>query len=261
MDSILNRRDLMTRSASAVALAGALWATGPAVATGAVGGGGGEDAAAPDWGLAFKDGQYVLPALPYGYDTLEPHIDAATMHLHHDKHHAGYVKGLNAATKSLSELSAPDAPENAALLSGLEEDLSFNAGGHFLHTLFWQTMAPNAGGDPKGALADALVKDFGSVAAFKTRFARVAAGVKGSGWALLVHEPIADRLMILQAKQHDLQLAVGVTPLLPLDVWEHAYYLKYQNVRAEYVKAWWNVVNWPAVEAGLAVSRKQHMAR
>jgi superoxide dismutase, Fe-Mn family len=252
----LTRREVISRSASAVAFAGIAAATSslfvqPTIASA-------DTTAAPNWGLGFKDGVYVLPALAYAYDALEPHIDEATMHLHHDKHHQAYVNGLNSAIKALAALAAPDAPENAPLLAGLQEDLSFNAGGHFLHTLFWQTMAPSAGGEPQGALADALAKDFGSVEAFRTRFARVAAGVKGSGWALLAHEPIADRLLIVQVKQHDLQLPVGVSPLLPLDVWEHAYYLKYKNARAEYVKAWWNAVNWPTIDAALAASRKQH---
>src|SRR4029077_14959185 len=118
-------------------------------------------------------------------------------------------------------------------------------------------MGPNAGGDPQGELADAITKDFGSVAAFRTRFAAVAAGMKGSGWAILAYEPVAGRLMILQVKQHDLQIAPWMEPILALDVWEHAYYLKYKNVRADYVKAWWDVVNWGAVGEALANARKR----
>jgi Fe-Mn family superoxide dismutase len=204
----------------------------------------------------FKDGEYVLPPLPYAYDALEPSIDAQTMHLHHDKHHKGYVDGLNKTIKALADTGG-DA--NPALLSGLEEDLSFNAGGHLLHTIFWSIMAPaSAGGvgDPAGALADAITKDFGSVEAFRTRFSKVAAGVKGSGWAVLAYEPVGDRLLVTQVKQHDMQLVAGATPLLPLDVWEHAYYLKYHNVRADYIKAWWNVANWSAVEAAYVAARR-----
>ena len=189
--------------------------------------------------------------MAYGYDALEPHIDAETMHLHHDKHHKAYVDGLNKAVKELAAMDAAGGENNAPLLTGLQEDLSFNAGGHVLHTLFWSIMGPKAGGEPGAALADALKRDFGSVDAFRTRFARVAAGVKGSGWAILAHEPMADRLIVLQVKQHDLQLVPGTVPLLPLDVWEHAYYLKYHNVRADYVKAWWNVVNWPCRRGGV----------
>jgi Fe-Mn family superoxide dismutase len=204
---------------------------------------------------AFKDGEYVLPALPYAYEALEPHIDAETMHLHHDKHHLAYVKGLNKAFKDLAALSESGTEANPPLLAGLQEDLSFNAGGHVLHTIFWATMAPSAGGEPTGALADAIKKDFGSVESFRTQFSRVAAGVKGSGWALLAYLPLGERLAILQLKQHDLQLPASAIPLLPLDVWEHAYYLKYHNARADYVKAWWNVVNWPAVDQALKEAR------
>jgi Fe-Mn family superoxide dismutase len=207
---------------------------------------------------AFKDGEYTLPPLPYAPDALEPHIDAATMSLHHDKHHKAYVDGVNKATKSLLEFDATDEKANLSLMSGLQEDLSFNAGGHFLHTVFWNTMGPNAGGDPQGALSDALAHDFGSVENFRARFGKAASSVKGSGWALLAYEPIADRFIILQIKQHDLQIAPGIVPLLPLDIWEHAYYLKYHNVRAEYVKAWWNVVNWPAVADAYTAARATH---
>ena len=235
----------MTQSLAAAAFAGVVAATGPLFAQQAAAAG---DANGDG---AFKDGKYVLPPLPYDYAALEPHIDADTMKLHHDKHHAAYVAGAN---KAIDELAKPDlAP---ALLTGLQEDLSFNVAGHVLHTLFWKTLAPKAGGEPSGAIAEAIKKDFGAVEAFRTHFSKVAAGVKGSGWAILVHEPVADRLMIVQAKQHDLQQIPGATPLLPLDVWEHAYYLKYHNVRADYIKAWWNVVNWPAVDAALAASRK-----
>jgi superoxide dismutase, Fe-Mn family len=249
MQNELSRRDLVTRTASALAISGLLAATRPLLADAAPG-----DSPPPADSPGFKDGEYVLPDLPYAYDALEPSIDAETMHLHHDKHHKAYVDGLNKAIKELAALDAAGGEGNAPLLVGLQEDLSFNAAGHLLHTLFWTIMGPN-GGDPTPAIVDALNRDFGSVETFRTRFARVAASVKGSGWALLVHEPLGDRLFVMQVKQHDLQLAPGAVPILALDVWEHAYYLKYHNVRAEYVKAWWNVVNWPAVEAALAASR------
>jgi Fe-Mn family superoxide dismutase len=251
MSEGISRRDLVTKALPAVAFAGVMGASSSLLAADAQAGGG----IAGMLAGAVKDGTYVLPPLPYDYAALEPSIDAQTMHLHHDKHHLAYVNGLNAALKQLGEFDSEKG--SAALLSGLQEDLSFNGGGHLLHTLFWLTMAPKAGGEPKGELADALAKDFGSVEAFRARFAKVAAGVKGSGWAILAHEPVADRLFILQVKQHDLQLVPNSVPLLPLDVWEHAYYLKYHNVRAEYVKAWWDVVNWPAVGDALAASRKQ----
>ena len=251
MSDMLSRRDVVMRSVPAIALAGALAAAGPLLADAAGG-------SADEAGTGFKDGQYVLPPLPYAYDALEPHIDAETMHLHHDKHHQAYVTGLNRALKELANLDAAGgAPPGAALLAGLQEDLSFNAGGHLLHTLFWTVMGPGAGGEPKGALARAIDRDFTSVASFRTRFAAVATGVKGSGWSILAYEPLGDRLIILQIKQHDLQIAPGAVPLLPLDVWEHAYYLKYHNVRGDYIKAWWNVVNWPAVGDALAAARKR----
>lgn len=253
MSRLLTRREIVTRTAPALALA--LSAAAPLLAQ--VNPGGPMVPAGDASG--FANGQYVLPPLPYAYDALEPSIDAQTMHLHHDKHHKAYVDGLNKALKSLAELDAAK-EANPPLLVGLQEDLTFNAGGHLLHTLFWTTMAPHAGGEPSGGIADALAHDFGSVDAFRERFSRAAAGVKGSGWAILVHEPLGDRLLVIQVKQHDLQQIPGAVPLLPLDVWEHAYYLKYQNVRADYVKAWWNVVNWPAVDAALSASRAAHHA-
>jgi superoxide dismutase, Fe-Mn family len=247
MSDTLSRRDVVMRTVPALAMAGALSIAGPLLAAdaGAIITGGDEG--------TFKDGQYVLPPLPYAYDALEPHIDADTMHLHHDKHHQAYVTGLNRALKELDSTPPPAGP----LLSGLQEDLSFNAAGNFLHTLFWNSMAPNAGGEPQGPLADALANDFGSVAAFRTRFAAVAAGVKGSGWAILAYEPVGDHLIALQVKQHDLQLVPWAVPILPIDVWEHAYYLKYHNVRADYVKAWWDVINWQAVADAYSSARQK----
>jgi Fe-Mn family superoxide dismutase len=213
-------------------------------------------------GDGFANGEYVLPPLPYAYDALEPHIDKDTMTLHHDKHHKAYVDGLNKTLKELDTLRSAPGEINVSALSGLEEDLTFNGSGHILHSIFWKTMAPNAGagvqqqlpavsggGEPGPALTAALNKNFGSVEAFRAQFSKVAAGVKGSGWAILAYEPLGDKLIVQQVKQHDMQTVFGVVPILPLDVWEHAYYLKYHNVRADYVKAWWNVVNWNAVES------------
>jgi len=250
MTDQISRRSVL-QAAPALAIAGAL----VSIPLAAMADSATSAPAAGPLAAGFKDGAYVLPPLPYDYAALEPAIDAETMHLHHDKHHQAYVDNLNKTLKALAE---PGADANPALLSGLEEDLSFNAGGHLLHTIFWSIMAPpssGGGGDPTGARADALTKDFGSVEAFKTRFSKVAAGVKGSGWAILAYEPVGDRLLVTQAKQHDMQLVAGAIPLLPLDVWEHAYYLKYHNVKAEYVKAWWSVVNWGAVGSALAAAR------
>jgi Fe-Mn family superoxide dismutase len=213
-------------------------------------------AAAPLAGAA-KDGQYVLPPLPYAADALEPHIDKETMLLHHDKHHKGYVDGLNKALKEVADLQNNADSVSAEQLAGLERNVSFNAGGHILHSTFWSIMAPNAGGDPAGgsAIGEAIKKDFGSVAAFKSYFTKVAGGVKGSGWAILAYEPIGDRLVVTQSGDQDLRMVPGARPLLLIDVWEHAYYLKYQNRRGDYVKAWWNVVNWSAVEENLKSAR------
>jgi Fe-Mn family superoxide dismutase len=253
MSETLSRRDVVTRSVPALAIAGALSIAGPLLAE-TTGGG----HASPVAREAFKGGEYVLPPLPYPYEALEPHIDAETMHLHHDKHHQAYVTNLNKAIKELATSDAGGAAPAAPLLSGLQEDLSFNAAGHLLHTLFWKTMGPGLGGEPQGELAEAIKKDFSSVVAFRARFAAVAAGVKGSGWAVLAYEPVAERLIILQVKQHDLQLAPWAEPILAVDVWEHAYYLKYRNVRGEYVKAWWNVVNWPVVAEAFENARTRY---
>jgi superoxide dismutase, Fe-Mn family len=258
MSGPMTRRDLIARIAPGVAIGGAL--AGSLATLGTAMGADSAPATGPSPVLAsgFKDGEYVLPPLPYAYDALEPYIDAETMKLHHDKHHKGYVEGLNKTLKSLAEIRMAGKEMNVSALSGLEEDLSFNAAGHILHTTFWTSMAPQAGGEPSGAIAEEINKFFGSVEAFKTQFSKAAGAVKGSGWAVLAYEPMGDGLMILQLKQHDLQLAPGAVPLLPLDVWEHAYYLKYHNVRPEYIKAWWNVVNWPAVEAAMVWARQMN---
>jgi superoxide dismutase, Fe-Mn family len=265
MTDDLTRRTILTRAVPALALAGVVAAGNPLMALASAAAG---DAKSDDKSMssamssAFKDGAYVLPPLPYAYDALAPAIDADTMRLHHDKHHQAYVDGLNKTIKSLAD-GGSSLDANPALLSGLQEDLSFNAGGHFLHTVFWSAMAPSnagGGGEPPSPLAESLAHDFGSVSAFRTRFSKVAGAVKGSGWAILAYEPIGDRLFILQAKQHDLQVVPGAIPLLPLDVWEHAYYLKYHNVRADYVKAWWSVVNWPAISDALVAARQARHA-
>jgi len=198
-------------------------------------------------GQSFSGGQYTLPPLPYAYEALEPHIDAETMRLHHDKHHKAYVDNWNKTNQALAELRKAGGEIDQAKLNGLQEDLTFNASGHILHSVFWATMGPRAGGDPIGPLDDVITKTFGAFVAIKAHFAKAAMGVKGSGWAILAYEPVGDALVILQVRNHDLQGIWGSDPLLPLDVWEHAYYLKYKNARADYVAAWWNTVNWQAV--------------
>ncbi|MDQ7014655.1 MAG: superoxide dismutase [Planctomycetota bacterium] len=193
-------------------------------------------------------GEYVLPPLPYDYDALEPHLDAQTMRIHHDKHHAGYVRGLNAALAALAEARASG---DASLIQHWTKKVSFHGSGHVNHTLFWLGMAPpsrGGGGEPSGKLADAIVRDFGGFDKFSWQFQAAAKSVEGSGWGWLVHEPISGRLTVLQVENQQKLLMTGCVPLLGIDVWEHAYYLKYQNRRSDYVAAFMHVINWGHVE-------------
>jgi Fe-Mn family superoxide dismutase len=199
---------------------------------------------------------FTLPALPYAVDALEPHIDARTMEIHHGKHHKAYVDNLNKAIAGWTDYQTR---KNAPFLQGLEillRDLDSapenirtavrnNGGGHYNHSLFWQMMNKDGGGEPKAELAKAIEANFGNVADFKTKFSEVATKVFGSGWAWLVWNQ--GKLAIESAPNQDSPLSQGKQPLLGLDVWEHAYYLKYQNRRADYIAAWWNVVNWDFV--------------
>ncbi len=199
---------------------------------------------------------HALPALPYAFDALEPHIDALTMQIHHGKHHQGYVNNLNAALDKQPELH--DRPLSALLgdLASVPESIRTavrnNGGGHWNHSLFWTSMGPAAGGEPTGKLAQAISASFGDFAAFKDQFAAAGAGRFGSGWAWLVRK--GNALAVTSTPNQDNPLMEGVAEgdiLLGCDVWEHAYYLKYQNRRPDYIKAWWNVVNWGAVSARL----------
>ena len=191
--------------------------------------------------------EYKLPDLPYAYNALEPYIDEQTMRLHHDKHHLAYVNGFNAALKRLEEARAKG---DFSAIQALSKQLSFHGSGHVMHSIFWEVMCPkDKSTEPSGgALSDQLVRDFGSVESFKKQFSEAAKAVEGNGWAVLAYEPIGKRLLVLQAENHQKLTIQGSVPLLVLDVWEHAYYLKYQNNRAGYVDAWWNVVNWAEVE-------------
>ncbi len=188
---------------------------------------------------------YELPDLPYAYDALEPHISEEIMTLHHDKHHATYVAGANAALEALEAERNGEA--NPDRLRALSKNLAFNLGGHTNHSIFWKNMAPNAGGAPTGAIAEAIDRDFGSFEAFKKQFSGVATGLQGSGWAVLGYDHIAGRLIIQQLTDQQGNVSVDFTPVLMLDMWEHAFYLQYKNVKADYVEAWWNVVNWDDV--------------
>lgn len=199
--------------------------------------------------------EYKLPDLPYAYNALEPHIDEATMRLHHGKHHAAYVNGFNAALKKLEEARAKG---DLASVQALSKALAFHGSGHTMHSIFWQVMCPAAESKQpsSGALFDAIVRDFGSLDSFRKQFSEAAKAVEGSGWAVLAYEPLGKKLLVLQAENHQKLTIQGSIPLLVLDVWEHAYYLKYQNNRASYVDAWWNVVNWQEVEKRFLAAKK-----
>jgi superoxide dismutase, Fe-Mn family len=192
---------------------------------------------------------YKLPDLPYPYEALEPHIDARTMEIHHSKHHNTYVTNANNALEGHSDLENMDVEELLRNFNKVPEDIRTavrnNAGGHANHDLFWKIMGPNGGGEPSGELADAIKSKFGDFNSFKDQFKTAATGRFGSGWAWLVVNN--GELEITSTPNQDSPLMDGSTPILGLDVWEHAYYLKYQNLRPNYVDAWWNVVNWDEV--------------
>jgi len=195
---------------------------------------------------------YTLPELPYDYAALEPHISGRIMELHHDKHHAAYVAGANAA---LDALAAARESGDLAAVNLHEKNLAFNLGGHTNHTVFWHNLSPEGGGEPDGELAAAIADQFGSFAAFKAHFAAVATGIQGSGWAVLGWDSIGGRLLVFQLFDQQANVPLGVTPLLMLDMWEHAFYLDYLNVKAEYVKAFWNLANWSDVAGRLDRAR------
>lgn len=198
--------------------------------------------------------KYVLPELPYAYDALEPHISAEIMELHHSKHHQNYVNGANAALEKL-EAARKDG-SIAAVVTALSKDLAFNLGGHTNHSLFWENLGPNGGGKPTGALAAAIDADFGSFEEFQKHFAAAALGLQGSGWAVLAYDKIGERLVIEQMTDQQGNLSIDLVPLLLLDMWEHAFYLQYKNVKADYVAAVWNVFNWDEVAVRYAAAVK-----
>jgi Fe-Mn family superoxide dismutase len=195
---------------------------------------------------------YTLPDLPYDYAALEPHISGRIMELHHDKHHAAYVAGANAALDALAQARETG---DLAAVNLHEKNLAFNLGGHTNHTVFWNNLSPDGGGEPDGELAAAIVDQFGSFAAFQAHFAAAATGIQGSGWAVLGWDSIGGRLLVFQLFDQQANVPLGVTPLLMLDMWEHAFYLDYLNVKAEYVKAFWNLANWADVGARLDRAR------
>jgi len=197
-------------------------------------------------------GKYTLPEMPYAYDALEPHIDAQTMEIHHTKHHQKYTDTMNGALEKLSpELQDKDIEEILSNINQVPDDvkgaINFNGGGYDNHKLLWNSMKQNGGGEPTGAIADAINDSFGSFAEFKELFSSKTAPIQGSGWGWLVYNPNSGKVEYKAMSNQTSPRTEGLVPLLGLDVWEHAYYLKYQNKRPDYIAAWWNVINWDEV--------------
>ena len=261
----LSRRDVLGSLAAAAPGLAALTAVGyagsasaqhgPTAATGAMAAAVGANAAHHASGHGLYDGafdadagEFTLPDLPYAYNALEPYIDEQTMRIHHDRHHAGYVRKLNNALQTAAE--ARKAGDYDAVRA-VTENIAFNGGGHHLHTMFWSNMAPagnGGGGTPPAPLMRYLDRDFGGLDNFKAMFAAAAKSVQGSGWGLLGVEAASRTLIVIQAENQHKLTPWGFTPVLGIDVWEHAYYLKYQNNRGQYVDNFWNIVNWSDVQ-------------
>ncbi len=232
MGSNYTRRSVLKMSGAAVLLAAADRAVGQTMPAGVSG------LALPG---AFKDGKYALPDLPYGYDALKPVLSDETLHLHHDKHHAAYVAGLNA---TLDKLQAARQSGDLAAVRAVSRDMAFNGSGHVLHTIFWHSMKPGGGAKIDGEFARVVNESFGSQEAMTKQFAQASKDVEASGWGVLAFEPVAGKLLILQAERHEDLTIWGVIPLLVCDVWEHAYYLQYQNRRPEWVDNFVKIAHW-----------------
>jgi Fe-Mn family superoxide dismutase len=200
----------------------------------------------------MADGPYTLPELTYDLAALEPHMSAEVLELHHDKHHAAYVKGANAALEALSE-----ARENNDFsdITKLQKDLAFHVSGHILHSLFWENLSPDGGGKPEGELAEQIDKDFGGFDRFQNHMKEAAGTIQGSGWALATWEPAAARIIVMQVYDHQGNHGQGSVPLLAFDAWEHAYYLQYKNVKADFFEALWNIVDWDDVATKFGAAR------
>jgi len=196
---------------------------------------------------------YTLPDLDYDYGALAPHIAPEIMELHHSKHHKTYVDGANTALEKMEEARTKG---DFANINKLEKDLAFHLGGHINHSVFWKNMSPNGGGRPEGELASALDEFFGSFDGFQKQFNENAKAIQGSGWSVLAWDTLGQRLNVLQLFDQQGNIPLGQTPVLQLDMWEHAFYLQYKNVKADYVDAWWNVVNWADVTERLAKARQ-----
>lgn len=248
MDRMISRREAMKAAGAGVLLA----AVGSSL--------GGESASKPAEPAclpgAFAAGLYALPKLPYAYDALAPLYEERTLKIHHTMHHAGYVKGLNAAVAKLA--AARKAGDHSAIKDLCRAE-AFHGSGHVLHSLFWHSMTPN-GAKPPAELEAVLTRSFGSAEAGMAQFAAAAEAVEGGGWGILAFEPLADRLVILQAEKHQDLTFWGVVPLLVCDVWEHAYYLQYANKRGDWVDAFMKLANWPFAAERLAMTRKAKQA-
>jgi Fe-Mn family superoxide dismutase len=197
---------------------------------------------------------YTLPDLPYDYGALAPHIAGEIMELHHSKHHQTYVTGLNTVLDQLAEARAAG---SFGTIGGLEKNLAFNLGGHLNHSVFWTNLSPDGGDKPTGELAGAIDDQFGSFDAFRGQFTANALDIKGSGWSILGWDSVGSNLLVFQLYDQQGNVPVCITPILMLDMWEHAFYLQYRNVKADYVKAWWNVVNWADSAARFDTARAQ----
>jgi superoxide dismutase, Fe-Mn family len=232
----MNRRDYLKKTLGGAALLGATGMMMPASGT---------RSGLMEMMYSRERGEYTLPDLPYAYDALEPAIDAQTMEIHHSRHHQGYVNGLNNALEKLEEAREN---EDFDLVKHWSREISFNGGGHFLHTMFWQVMSPDGGGEPENSeLRSAIDRDFGSFGQFRSHFTEASKAVEGGGWGILAWEPTGGRLIVHQAEKQQNLSPWSTVPLLMVDVWEHAYYLKYQNRRADYVENFFDVINWNKV--------------
>lgn len=201
--------------------------------------------------------KYSLPELPYDYSALEPHYSAEQVELHHDKHHAAYVKGANATLEKLAQAREKG---DFATINQLEKNLAFHLSGHILHSMLWKNMSPKGGGEPQGELLDAVKEHFGSFAGMKEQLTEACTSVQGSGWGTLTWEPLGKRLVVEQVYDHQGNIGNGTVPILVIDMWEHAYYAQFRNAKADWVDAYWKVVNWEDAAKRFASVRKLDLA-
>lgn len=250
MGTDMTRREMLRNTGLMAGTLAALGATGVAAQQG-------QPAPAGALAQAAAQGQYTLPPLPYAYDALEPTLSEQILRLHHDKHHQGYVDGLNQALDQLQQVRSVG---DAGTTRRLVQDTAFNGSGHVLHTVYWQSMKPNGGGRPSGTIAQMLDRDFGSYDDFVREFAAASKSVQGSGWGTLNFDPIGQRLMVFGVQVHEDKDMAGTVPLLVIDVWEHAYYLQYQNERGRYVDALiQNLLDWDSANQRLELAMRGGM--